>query len=122
MEDLIGASMLAIECVIVMLVLHYTGLAVPFAIAAAVFVLLAFIGLGVWDEKTAKEWRKLAIRSVILGIVFFGSDILLAHLNGQKTFQSLGGLFGLPVTFATWGYAMVSVAGLTRALYRDSAG
>lgn len=89
MEDLIAVSTLAIECVIVMLVLHYMGLAVPFGVVAAVFVVLAFIGLGVWDKKTAEEWRNLAVRSVILGIGFLGIDVLLAHLHGQTTFQFL---------------------------------
>lgn len=121
MEDLLGVSALAMEYVIIMLVLHYLGLAVPFWIAVAVFVALAFIGLGVWDQKTREEWRKLAIGSVILGIAFFGIDVLLAHLNGQKTSQFQGGPLGLPVTFATWGCAMVSVAGLARALYLNSA-
>jgi hypothetical protein len=70
MEDLIAFSALAIEYVMVMLVIHYPGLAVPFGAAVALFVFLAFIGFGVWDKKTAEEWRKLTVHSVILGIGF----------------------------------------------------
>jgi hypothetical protein len=117
MEDLIGLLALAIECAISILVAHVVGVELPIVIVAVVFVVLAFIGLGVWDKKALEGWRKLAVASVILGIGFFGSDVLLAHLHGQTTLQFRGGLLGLPLTLATWGTAMVSVAGLARALY-----
>lgn len=119
MEDLIGVLALAIECAFSILVAHSMGLELRSGIVVAVliFVVLAFVGLGVWDKKTVEGWRKLAITSVILGIGFFGIDVLLAHLHGQTTSQFPGGLLGFPVTLATWGCAMVSVAGFARAFY-----
>jgi hypothetical protein len=117
MEDLIAILALAIECTVSILVAHSVGVRLPFGIMVAVFVILAFIGLGVWDKKDVRGWRKLAVTSVILGIGFFGVDVLLAHLHGQTIFQFPGGLLEPPLTLATWGSAMVSVAGLARALY-----
>ena len=117
MEDLIAILALAIECAIAALVAHSVGVRLPFSFAVAVFVVLAFIGLGVWDKKDLGGWRKLAVESVTLGIAFFGVDVLLAHLHGQTIFQFPGGLSGLPLTVAVWGSAMVSAAGLARALY-----
>lgn len=116
-EDLIAILALAIECAIFMLVARSVGVPLPFGITVAVFVVLAFIGLGVWDKKDVGGWRKLAVASVILGTAFFGIDVLLAHLHGQTILQFPGGLLGLPLTFVTWCSAMVSLAGLSRALY-----
>ncbi len=117
MEDLIGLLALAIECIIATLVARYMGVALPFVVTVVVFMVLAFIGLGVWDKKTMDGWRKLAAVSAFLGIGFFGIDVLLPYLHGQTTLQFPGGLLGLPLTLVTWGSAMVSAAGLARAFY-----
>lgn len=125
MKDFIAVSALAIESAIVILVVRYMGLAVPFGVAVVVFVVLALIGFAVWHKKTAEEWRKFALGSVILGGGFFAIDVILAHVVGKTTtFRFPGGLLGLPLTFAICSCAMVSLAGLARALYlgRGSAG
>lgn len=118
MKDFIAVSALAIESAIVTLVVRYMGLAVPFGVAVAVFVVLALIGFAVWHKKTPEQWRELALGSVILGVGFFAIDVILAHLVGKTTtFRFPGGLLGLPLTFAIWGCAMLSLAGLARAHY-----
>jgi hypothetical protein len=73
MEDLLAILALAIECGTSILVAHSVGVRLPFGIAVVVFVVLAFIGFGVWDKKDVGGWRRLAMKSVILGIGFFGN-------------------------------------------------
>jgi hypothetical protein len=66
-----------------------------------------------------KQWGRLAVRSVVLGIGFVGVDILLALLNGQANpFHYPGGLLGLPLTFLICpGGTIICLAGLARASY-----
>jgi hypothetical protein len=75
---------------------------------------------------TVRQWRRLAIRSVILGIAFFGADILIALLHGQANpFHFPGGLLGLPLTFLICPVGtIICLAGLVRASYinRKAAG
>jgi len=117
MEDLIALLVLAIESVITMLVAHYIGMALPWLVGLILFIVLTFIGLGVWDSKAMQEWRKFALNSLVLSIGFFGVDVLLAHLHGQTTIQFGGDLLGLPLIFVIWCCAMVSLAGFARAPY-----
>jgi hypothetical protein len=120
MEDLIGIFVLAAECIMAALLAHFVGVALPALVVIAVFVALAFIGLGVWDRKDAEAWGKFTITSVVLGVGFSGADVFLAHLHGQTTFQFRGGFLGLPLTFVTWATAMVCVAGFARALHQET--
>jgi hypothetical protein len=68
---------------------------------------------------TVKRWRRLAVRSVILGIAFFGADLLIALLHGQSNpFHFPGGLLGLPLTFLICPVGtIICLAGLARAYY-----
>ena len=117
MENFIAILVLATECGVVALVTHYAGAGIPPLAWFVVFLLLAFVGLGIWHTRDVEGWRKVAVSSVGLGVLFFGGDVFLAHLEGQRTFQFRGSLLGLPVTFVTWCCAMVSTSGFARALY-----
>jgi hypothetical protein len=68
---------------------------------------------------TVKQWWKLAVRSVILGIAFLGADVLIALLHGQANpFHFPGGLLGLPLTFLICPVGtIICLAGLARASY-----
>jgi len=117
MEDFIAIFVLAIECGMAALVTHYAGAEIPALAWVVVFLVLAFVGLGVWQRRDVDGWRKVAVSSVGLGVLFFGGDVFLAHLDGQRTFQFRGGPLGLPLTFVTWCCTMVSTAGFARAHY-----
>jgi hypothetical protein len=87
-------------------------------------MILASIGIAVWHRETlsqsAREWGRLAVRSVVLGLAFFGGDFLIALFNGHANpFHFPGGLLGLPLTFLICpGATMICLAGLARASYR----
>jgi integral membrane sensor domain MASE1 len=68
---------------------------------------------------TVKQWGRLVVRSVVLGIAFFGADLLLALLHGQANpFHFPGGLLGLPLTFLICpGGTIICLVGLVRASY-----
>ena len=121
-EDFIAIFVLALECGIATLVTHYTGAEIPALVWVVVFLVLAFVGLGIWERRDVEGWRRVTLSSTGLGVGFFGADVFLAHLHGQRTFQFRGGLLGLPLTFLTWACAMVSAAGFARALYIKASG
>jgi hypothetical protein len=87
------------------------------------FLILTSIGLVLWHVKkvpqTVKQWWGLAARSVVLGIAFFGVDLLIALLNGQANpLHFPGGLLALPLTLLVCpGGTIICLAGLARAFY-----
>lgn len=102
--------------------LHF-GRVLPLRIAAAIFVSLAGVALAIWHKKkswqTAKQWTKLILVSLVLGIAFFASDLLLAYMHDQTNpLLFPGGLLGIPLTLAiSPGFTMICVAGLVRTFY-----
>ncbi len=68
---------------------------------------------------TVKHWGRLAVRSVVLGIAFFGADLLIALVQGQAfPFHFVGGMLGLPLTFLICPVGtIICLAGLARAYY-----
>lgn len=91
---------------------------------AIAFLILASIGIVLWHRdtfaRTTKEWGKIALGSVVLGVAFFGVDFLIALLKGQEAnpFHFPGGLLGLPLTFLVCpGGTMICLAGLVRSAY-----
>ena len=124
MADLIAISTVGLQyCLIISIVDLYFRKILPLSIVVAIFVILISAGLAVWHKKrswqTAKQWRKPILLSLIVGVAFFGCDLLLAHLNGQSNpLLFPGGLLGIPLTLAVCpGFTMICVAGLVRALY-----
>ena len=120
MEDLLAILALAIQCAISILVAHSVGVRLPFRIAVVVFVVLAFIGLGVLDKKDVGGWRRLAMKSVIFGHWVLRNRCIAGSPSWTDDFPVSRRSFRastLPLTLAIWGSAMVSVAGLARALY-----
>jgi len=122
MANLIAILTLAILYILIMMVvISFTHSNLGLAAMLAIFIVLAMIGIIVWNlkessEKT-EEWKKLTRASVILGIAFFAGDELLAFLHGQiNPLRFAGGLLGLPLTLAVCpGFTLICVAGLVRA-------
>jgi len=124
MADLIAIVALGLQYSLVVFAVNlWLRTALPFSAVAITFLILASIGMLLWHRKklsqTAKQWGTLAVRSVVLGIAFFGADLLIALLNGQATpFHFPGGLLGLPLTFLICpGGTIICLAGLVRASY-----
>jgi hypothetical protein len=124
MADLIAIVMLGLQYFLVVLVVNsWLGTALTFSIIAITLLILTSIGLLLWHRKklsqTAMQWVTLAVRSVVLGIAFFGVDFLIALSHGQANpFRYPGGLLGLPLTFLICpGGTIISLAGVARAFY-----
>lgn len=124
MADLIAILAIGLQYwLIVSIIDFYFGRALSIGIVVAIFAILASVGLAVWHKKkswqTAKQWRKLILVSLILGVAFFAGDLLLAYLHGQTNpLLFPGGLLGVPLTLAICpGFTIICVAGFVRTLY-----
>lgn len=122
MADLIAILAIAAQYYVVILIVNwYLGSVLTFGTVLGGFLALATLGLASWHQKrfsqTVKQWRKLTLSSVILGIAFFGSDLFWAYLHGHANpFLDNGGLLGLPLTFLVCpGATMICLAGIVRA-------
>ncbi len=126
MADLIAIIVLGLQySLIISIVDLYLPVHLPFGLALVVFLALASLGTAFWHRKKfsrTKQWGRYTMWSVLLGLTFFGADLLLAYLHGQPNpIHFSGGLLGLPLTFLVCpGGTMVCVAGLVRAFYVDS--
>jgi hypothetical protein len=95
----------------------------PLGILAGIFVILSSAGIVIWHKKkswqTVKQWRKLILLSLVLGVGYFAADVFLAYLHGNvNPIYSGGGVLGFPLTLAICpGFTMICVAGLVRTLY-----
>lgn len=124
MANLIAILILGLQYSIVILVIDLTiDRPLPLWLALAVFLLLASIGILVWEKKKSsekvEEWKKLTKSSLILGLAFFAADELIAYLHGQvNPLRFPGGLLALPLTIAIFpGMTSICVAGVVRAIY-----
>lgn len=124
MADSIAVLVMALQYGLIVSIFDlYFGKALPLWIVVGIFVVLSTVGIALWHKKkswqTAKQWRKLIFISLILGVGFFASDLVLAYLHGQTNpLHVAGGLLGLPLTIAICpGFTMICVAGLVRSLY-----
>jgi uncharacterized membrane protein (Fun14 family) len=124
MADLIAILALGLQYSLIVFVINlWLRTTLPFSAVVITFLILASIGVVLWRREklaqTAKQWGRLAVRSVVLGIAFFGVDFLIGLLNGQTNpLRFPGGLLGLPLTFLICpGGTIMCVAGLLRALY-----
>lgn len=128
MGDSLAIVTLALQySVIVYASKTWLGFALPFSVVAALFLLLACIGLLLWRrEKLSQTWKRWAIlagQSIILGIAFFGADFLIALANGKANpWHFPGGLLGMPVTLLVCpGGTIICLAGVVRAYYLRTA-
>ena len=124
MADLIAILVLGLQYSLIVLIINlYLRTPLPFAVVTIIFLVLASIGIGLWHREkfsqTVKQWERLTVRSVVLGIAFFGADLLLSLLHGQANpLHFPGGLLGLPLTlFVCPGGTIICLAGLVRASY-----
>ncbi len=124
MADLIAIVALGLQYSLIVFVINlWLRTTLPFSAVTITFLILAGLGMLLWHRKelsqTVKRWGTLAVRSVILGIAFFGADLLIALLHGQANpFHFPGGLLGLPLTFLICpGGTIICLAGLARASY-----
>jgi hypothetical protein len=122
--DLIAILALGLQySVIISIIDLYLGTALPFALVMVIFLVLASVGIALWHQEkfsqTVKQWGRFTLSSVVLGIAFFGADLLLAYLHGHPNpLRFPGGLLGLPLTLAVCpGFTLICVAGLVRAFY-----
>ncbi len=124
MADLIAILVLGLQYSLIVLIINlYLRTPLPFAVVTIIFLVLASIGIGLWHREKfsqrVKQWERLTVRSVVLGIAFFGADLLLSLLHGQANpLHFPGGLLGLPLTlFVCPGGTIICLAGLVRASY-----
>jgi hypothetical protein len=124
MADLVAIVALGLQySLIVFLINLWLRTRLPFSAVTITFLILGSIGMLLWHRKklsqTVKQWGTLAFRSVVLGVAFFGVDVLIALLQGQANpFRFPGGLLGLPLTFLICpGGTVICLAGLVRAFY-----
>jgi hypothetical protein len=124
MADLIAILALGLQYSLIVFVINlWVRTTLPFSAVTITFLILASIGIVVWRREklaqTVKQWGRLAVRSAVLGIAFFGVDFLIGLLNGQANpLRFPGGLLGLPLTFLICpGGTIICLAGLVRALY-----
>lgn len=124
MADVIAVLVLGVQySLIVFLISFWFRIIPPFAELTIPFLILTSVGLVLWHLKrfsqTVKQWQRLAARSVVLGIAFFGVDFLIAVLNGQTNpLRFPGGLLALPLTLLVCpGGTIICLAGLVRAFY-----
>lgn len=124
MADLIAILTLGLQYSLIVFVTNlWLRTTLPFSAVTVAFLILGSIGMLLWHRKklsqTVKQWRTLAFRSVVLGMAFFGYDLLIALLHGQANpFHFPGGLLGLPLTFLICpGGTIICLAGLVRASY-----
>lgn len=124
MADAIAILILAAQYVLVILGVDLFFRSAPGGVVIGIFIAIAAIAVAVWHvrkDKTPAEWGILALNSVVLGILFFGGDWLVAYLNGYSNpfrFPGGGGPLGLTATVLVCPCAtMVCVAGSARALY-----
>ena len=126
MADSIAVVTLALQDLLVVIFVNsWHGTALLLSIAAISFLILAGIGLLHWHRKefsqTVRRWVTLAVRSVVLGIAFFGADFLIALAHGvANPFRYPGGLLGLPLTFLICPVGtIISLAGVAEAFYSE---
>ncbi|MGH9743059.1 MAG: hypothetical protein ACRD51_12000 [Candidatus Acidiferrum sp.] len=124
MADSIAILALGLQYSLILLIINmFFRVPLSFAAATIAFLALAVIGLALWHRKsppqTVKQWANFAAGSVVLGIAFFGVDLLLAYLNGHTNpLDFPGGLLGLPLTILVCPVAtIICLAGLVRAFY-----
>jgi hypothetical protein len=131
MADLIAIVVLGLAYSLIVFVIGlWLRTTLPLAEVMIAFLILASIGVVLWHRKkspqTTKQWGSFAVRSVVLGVAFFGGDVLLALAHGQlNPLRFPGGLLGLPLTFLICpGGTIICLAGLARASYinRKAAG
>jgi hypothetical protein len=124
MADLLAIAALGLQYAAIILIVDlYLGGLFPLALAMTIFLFLAGVGIALWHREkfppTVKCWGRFTGYSVLLGVGFFGADLLLALVHGEANpFHFPGGLLGLPLTFLVCpGATMVCLAGLVRAFY-----
>src|SRR5438094_9986477 len=86
--DLITILVLGLQYSLIVLIINlYLRTPLPFAVVTIIFLVLASIGIGLWHREkfsqTVKQWERLTVSSVVLGIAIFGTDLLLSLLHGQ---------------------------------------
>jgi hypothetical protein len=123
MADLIAILALGLQCSLIIVAVNFWVSTTLSFVEAISFPILVIVGLVLWHRKefsqTVKQWSSLAVRSVILGIGFFGVDFLVALSQGQPNpLHFPGGLLGLPLTLLVCpGGTIICLAGAVRALY-----
>ena len=124
MEDVIGILTLGVEYTVVFFLIYVIrGSVVAPRFLVFLFVLLALISLVYWHSKESSEdlviWRKLIKGSIILGVLFYGVDLVLALVFRQPNSPpAFGGPLGIFFTVLVCpGFTVVCVAGLVRAIY-----
>jgi hypothetical protein len=122
--DLIAILSLGLQYSLIISIIDlYLRTELPLVLVMIGFLALAAIGIAIWHKKKASQsaaaWGKLLVIALILGIGFFGVDLLVALLNGQRNpLHVAGGLLGLPLTVLVFpAFTMICLAGLVRAVY-----
>jgi len=126
MADIIAILALGLQYSVIVLVTNsFLRTPLPLVAVTIIFLVLVIIGIALWHRetfaKTVNQWKRLGVRSVGLGIAFFGADFLIALSQGQANpLHFPGGLLGLPLTFLICpGGTIICAAGLVRAFYID---
>ena len=124
MADAVGLVVLAVEAAL-LAVLRPLGEGV-LANFAIIFLIAAAATMLLWrseeSPKTAMGWVLLAAGSFLIGLVFFGIDVLLGHLQRPsmpwlEAGTQVGGPAGFGLTLiACPGMTVIVVAGAARAL------
>jgi thiol:disulfide interchange protein len=92
-----------------------------------VYVVLAIVGIYAWHDKKAPQtpagWLLFAVGTVILGAVFFASDIGAGHSEHPNlplvhAAKQVGSPLGFgPTLIVSPGLTIISIAGVVRAYY-----
>ena len=123
MADTLAVLTVGLQYAIIVSMIDFYFETIPLGIAVVIFGVLSGIGIAIWHKmkswQTVKQWRKRIVISLILGVGFFATDVLLAYLHGQiNPLHFAGGILALPLTLAICpGFTMICVAGLVRAFY-----
>lgn len=123
MADAVAVFVLALQYLLLVFAVKYFWMALPLGIVVDVFIALAIAAIVYWHKKKSsrevREWRRLIVLSIIIGVLFDALDLLLFHLDIG------GGILSFPLNIVICPiFTIICVAGLVRALYigrRDTA-